>query len=143
MRQIDIGIGDRLELIRADLRKTQKEFADALDISRSAYVHYKNGKSCVPHKLVAILVSDYGIDAHWLLTGTAIHANDRNFQLVKDTLFLGNLIVKYAERNGITLTEAYVADIVQTLVTEREGRDQTALYDRGRLKELVRKKAAD
>lgn len=62
----DQTIGGRLKIVRGG--KTQKEFAQELDISAPSLQKYELNES-VPGGLALAKLSEKGIDVNWILTG--------------------------------------------------------------------------
>lgn len=62
----DHTIGGRLKIVRGG--KTQKEFAQELDISAPSLQKYELNES-VPGGLALAKLSEKGIDVNWILTG--------------------------------------------------------------------------
>ena len=54
-------IGEQLKRYRLRLRKTQKEFADVLNIRQSSYSYYEDGKTRIPTNKLVILAKTYHI----------------------------------------------------------------------------------
>lgn len=62
-------IGRRLAAVRAQVRLSQEAFAQALGLSKRAYIHYERGEREVPSGLVKALYDLYAIDPIWLMSG--------------------------------------------------------------------------
>ena len=65
-----ILIGRRLAAVRAKVGLSQEAFAEALGLSKRAYIHYERGEREPPAGLFKAIYDLYGIDYLWLLSGT-------------------------------------------------------------------------
>ena len=63
-------IGRRLAAVRAKVGLSQEAFAEALGLSKRAYIHYERGEREPPAGLFKALYDLYGIDYLWLMSGT-------------------------------------------------------------------------
>jgi SOS-response transcriptional repressor LexA/DNA-binding XRE family transcriptional regulator len=64
------SIGDRLKLLRASLGGgNQTQFAEKLGITQTSLSKYENGTVDIPDG-VKIKIGGFGINLHWLITGT-------------------------------------------------------------------------
>lgn len=59
----------RLKKIRKFFKKTQKEFALSIEISREAYAMIEIGKNNPTYDIIENVILNYKIDANWLFTG--------------------------------------------------------------------------
>lgn len=59
-------IGERLKLVRASLKQTQKQFAASIDMPLPSYKDYEGGKR-IPGGRALAKLARAGIDARWLL----------------------------------------------------------------------------
>ncbi len=62
-------IGEQLKRYRLRLRKTQKEFADVLNIRQSSYSYYEDGKTRIPTNKLVILAKTYHIPLNLVCGG--------------------------------------------------------------------------
>lgn len=62
-------IGEQLKRYRLRLRKTQKEFADVLNIRQSSYSYYEDGKTRIPTNKLVILAKTYHISLNLVCGG--------------------------------------------------------------------------
>ena len=62
-------IGKQLKRYRLKLRKTQKEFADILNIRQSSYSYYEDGKTRIPTNKLVILAKTYHIPLNLICGG--------------------------------------------------------------------------
>lgn len=62
-------IGRRLAAVRAKVGLSQEAFAEALGLSKRAYIHYERGEREPPAGLFKAIYDLYGIDYLWLLSG--------------------------------------------------------------------------
>lgn len=63
-----MDLSGRLKMIRESLSKTQKEMADALDVTSTSIQGYERG-STLPGAKVFEALTRMGFDINWLLTG--------------------------------------------------------------------------
>lgn len=63
-------IGRRLAAVRAKVGLSQEAFAEALGLSKRAYIHYERGEREPPLGLFKSIYDLYGIDYLWLMSGT-------------------------------------------------------------------------
>lgn len=110
MKEDDSTIGGRLKIVRGG--KTQKEFAQELDISAPSLQKYELNES-VPGGLALAKLSEKGIDVNWILTGKgSMHIllpDDRLLQELAFKVFVatrGKEDVSEARRAKL-LTRAY------------------------------------
>ncbi len=61
--------GKRLKIVRNELKKSQIEMAEALNISVKGYWNYENGEREPKLEILKRLVEKFNINAYWLLTG--------------------------------------------------------------------------
>lgn len=64
-----MGVAERLIQVRKELKKTQGEMADILNIVQSSYFRYESGASLLNSDKLNELHDNLGINIHWLLTG--------------------------------------------------------------------------
>lgn len=62
-----MSLGNRLKLVRG--QRTQKEFSEALGISKNTYAHYERDERVPDATLVAFICREYSINPAWFLTG--------------------------------------------------------------------------
>lgn len=62
-------IGSQLRRYRLKLKKTQKEFADVLNIRQSSYSYYEDGKTRIPTNKLIKLVKTYHIPLNSICGG--------------------------------------------------------------------------
>lgn len=67
--------GFRLQICRTDRGYTQKNVADALGVSRSAYAQYETGARDIPTELLVALADFYGCTTDELLGSSYYYAN--------------------------------------------------------------------
>lgn len=63
-------IARRLAAVRAQVGLSQEVFAEALGVSKRAYIHYERGEREPPAGLFKAIYDLYGIDYLWLMSGT-------------------------------------------------------------------------
>lgn len=63
------AMGQRLGKIRKDSGLKQVPFAEALDVSQSAYNTYERGNREMPAKLLRLLHLKFNVNPAWMLTG--------------------------------------------------------------------------
>jgi phage repressor protein C with HTH and peptisase S24 domain len=63
-----MAIGDRLLQIRKAMNMNQTDFASMFNLAQSTYAPYEKNKRSVPDEL-KIMLSEKGINIHWLVTG--------------------------------------------------------------------------
>ena len=59
----------RILQVRKYLKLSQKEFGDALGVSRDVIANYENGRVIPPNSILKLLCSAYSINPVWLETG--------------------------------------------------------------------------
>jgi len=62
-------VGERLKLIRQNLKLTQKEMADLLGVTLNAYQRYEMGARSLSLEKLKILMEKLNVNLNWLLTG--------------------------------------------------------------------------
>ena len=62
-------IGEQLKRYRLKLKKTQKDFADVLDIRQSSYSYYEDGKTRIPTNKLVILAKTYRLPINLICGG--------------------------------------------------------------------------
>ena len=62
-------MGERIKQLRKNLRLTQQELADRLQISRSNIATYETGKSNVGEAVVKLICREFNVNETWLRTG--------------------------------------------------------------------------
>ena len=62
-------IGEQLKRYRLKLKKTQKEFANVLNIRQSSYSYYEDGKTRIPTNKLVILAKAYHIPLNLVCGG--------------------------------------------------------------------------
>jgi transcriptional regulator with XRE-family HTH domain len=62
-------MGKRLARIRKDSGLNQVPFAEALEISQSAYTTYERGQREMPARLLRILHDKFNVNPAWMITG--------------------------------------------------------------------------
>ncbi|EIJ44003.1 putative transcriptional regulator [Beggiatoa alba B18LD] len=65
----NINIGKRLLYLRESKGLNQEEISDSVGISLRAYQNYERGERTISKELIHALLSTYGVDPVWLLTG--------------------------------------------------------------------------
>jgi len=63
------AIGQRLAIVRSKTGMTQLDFAEALGLSRRAYINYEQGRRDVPVSIIKTLMDDFNTDPVWLIDG--------------------------------------------------------------------------
>jgi transcriptional regulator with XRE-family HTH domain len=63
------GIEFRIREIRTDNGLTQSEFANIIGITPVTLSHIETGKSKITIEILGKILSNFDIDAHWLVTG--------------------------------------------------------------------------
>lgn len=63
-------IGSRLATVRSRIGLSQDAFAQALGVSKRAYINYERGEREPPAGLFKAIYDLYGIDYLWLMSGT-------------------------------------------------------------------------
>ena len=58
---------ERIKELRVDRDMSQKDLADALNVTRSAYSNYENGLREVPLEVVAQIAKFYGTSVDYIL----------------------------------------------------------------------------
>jgi len=61
------SLGQRLSQIRK--KRSQQQFADCFQISRSTYANYEQGKFLPDAKFLNMLHQKFGVNLNWLMTG--------------------------------------------------------------------------
>lgn len=62
-------IKDRLKKLRGELKLKQREMADALRVTVSAYGAWETGRDTIPEARLMVLCSRYNVREEWLKTG--------------------------------------------------------------------------
>ncbi len=62
-------IKERLKKLRAELRFTQKEFAEKLGLNQATYTNYEYGNRDISNEVLENIALKFNINADWLLTG--------------------------------------------------------------------------
>lgn len=63
-------VAERIKMLRQDQDKTQKEIADILGTTRSAYSNYENEVSQIPLDILSALADYYHVSVDYLLGRT-------------------------------------------------------------------------
>jgi transcriptional regulator with XRE-family HTH domain len=82
-------MGRRLAKVREDSGLKQVPFAEALDISQSAYNTYERGQREIPVRVLHALYSKFNVNAAWMMTGqgNAYNRDDKDlFHDVSDSV---------------------------------------------------------
>lgn len=74
-------MGQRLGKIRKDIGLKQVPFADALEVSQSAYNTYERGNREIPAKILRLLHFKFKVNPVWMLTGEGSPYNRDNVDL--------------------------------------------------------------
>lgn len=69
METTKVDISDRLSAIRDELGLSQQDMGERVDISGQAWGKYERGKSTPSAHVLKLMVSNLGVDPHWLLSG--------------------------------------------------------------------------
>ena len=88
---MDERINERIRKLRKDIleNKTQKEFAEKINVSRSNLGNIENGIINVTDRVITDICKAYNVSERWLRTGEGeVFNNDSNVELVYLT---GNL----------------------------------------------------
>lgn len=77
-------LGARIAYVRGGL--TQAEFAERLGVSRNTLVRYENDRRTPTAEILQILVTEFDVDANWLLLGAgkAPTTEDRRAAILMD-----------------------------------------------------------
>ncbi|MFK0684013.1 helix-turn-helix transcriptional regulator [Ochrobactrum sp. BD67] len=75
------AMGQRLRKIRKDSGLKQVPFAEALEVSQSAYNTYERGSREMPAKLLRLLHVKFNVNPAWMLTGDGSPYNRDNVDL--------------------------------------------------------------
>lgn len=65
----DKDIGNRLLFFREGLGLSQKQMADSLSISLSAYQNYERGDRSITKEVICVLLEKYNVEPKWILIG--------------------------------------------------------------------------
>lgn len=65
----DQAMGRRLSAVRRQKKLSQKEMAERLQVSRSAYQYYERGERDVPGSLLLRVFQEFEADPLWVLEG--------------------------------------------------------------------------
>lgn len=94
----------RIKEIRLKLKKTQKEIADELKVSRSLYCKWENGSNTIPLKKLNDLCNYYNINIDYItgISNKKIYIENRKNI---DKKIVGNNIKYIRKQNNITQIE--------------------------------------
>jgi transcriptional regulator with XRE-family HTH domain len=115
-------IGHRIAAVRAKIGLSQEAFAEALGVSKRAYIHYERGEREPPAGLFKAIYDLYGIDYMWLLSGTDPEPQQAGVEGV-DFRLIASIV---------TELERQLAARGRTLKAEHKARVIRALYQLGR-----------
>ena len=87
-------IGERLKFLRKEeLNKTQQEFADRLNLSRSNLGNIETGRVEITERTIADICREFDVNEPWLRTGEGeIFKKRTRDQEISD--FIGNVLSK-------------------------------------------------
>lgn len=64
-----MSIGERIRLLRRELKLTQQEFSDQLGTKRTTLASYESGKNTPSDAVISLISLRYNINEDWLRTG--------------------------------------------------------------------------
>lgn len=115
-------IGRRLAAVRAHVGLSQEVFAEALGVSKRAYIHYERGEREPPAGLFKAIYDLYGIDYLWLMSGTDPEPQQAGVEGVDFKLIAAI----------VTELERQLATLGRKMKDEHKARVIRALYQLGR-----------
>ncbi len=62
-------MNERIKKLRKDLKLTQQEFADALNIKRGAVANYEIGRNAPIDAVVSLICKTFNVNEEWLRSG--------------------------------------------------------------------------
>lgn len=89
-------IGERFKEFRQELGKTQEELGEELKLYQSTVANYEIGKTFPGSDYLVRLFNMYGLNIHWLFTGTG-HKLVLNLAQRPDVSYIMQSTVKYGE----------------------------------------------
>ncbi len=69
-------IQERLKYLRKELKLTQKELAEKLELNQQTYTNYEYGKRDIPNIILEKIASLFDINLNWLITGMGRMKNE-------------------------------------------------------------------
>lgn len=114
----------RLRSHRKELKRTQEQMAQLLNVRRSTYGEYERGKIMPPVDKIKILADYFGISVDYLMGNTNIKSHrERSEYDAYDVSEHMNIILDYLQDHGSLLTfdgESLDQDSRQLLITSLE-----------------------
>ncbi len=62
-------MNERIKKLRKDLKLTQQEFADALNIKRGAVANYEIGRNAPIDAVISLICKTFNVNEEWLRSG--------------------------------------------------------------------------
>ena len=115
-------IGRRLAAVREHVGLSQEAFAEALGVSKRAYIHYERGEREPPAGLFKSIYDLYDIDYLWLMSGTDPEPQQAGVEGVDFRLIAAI----------VTELERQLAALGRKMKDEHKARVIRALYQLGR-----------
>lgn len=115
---------NRLLFFRKSLSLTQKEIANTLGITQSAYSALESGRNTLTDRNAELLSNKFKINKEWLLTGFGdIRAGQEDESIDAEI----DAVVQKMMSEGQTIGGSVPYEFVQQLFRERETHDQLVL----------------
>jgi len=112
------AIGGRFKEFRQGLDMTQEELGKELDLYQSTVANYEIGKTFPGNDYLVHLFDKYGLNIHWLFTGTG-HRLVLNYARRPDVSYIMQSTVKYGEplyENYVDLLNLMRIPIVERVI---------------------------
>ncbi len=135
-------LAERLRAARNKCSLSQKALAERLDIHELTYVKYEAGEREPKASVLAMFISETGVDGHWLLTGNGeMIVNDRRLPKNREEI-LDNFLAAYMPGlppdEWLTLKSIIIE--AEDPVMRSELKTQTILIKAGPFREYFEKK---
>lgn len=76
----------RLKMMRLELRQTQQQVADYLEVKRSTYGEYERGKIVPPYDKMEKLANLFNVSVDWLVGKTNFKTYDEKYKVNEEAL---------------------------------------------------------
>jgi transcriptional regulator with XRE-family HTH domain len=87
---MDNSIGFRIRKIRSEKKLTQGEFSDMVGAKQANLSHIENRGSKITIDILNKIISNFDIDANWLLTGKGeMHRNEQKIGNISSSTVVG------------------------------------------------------
>lgn len=108
-----VEMGKRLARIRKDSGLNQIPFAEALDISQSAYTTYERGQREMPARLLRSLHDKFNVNPTWMITGDGSPYNAEQSDLQRAVVCC---VDRFLLRDGSHVSDEKRTRLIQYLI---------------------------